>query len=68
MNCSHCRGFVDEFLENASSITKAIGFEMLSGFGEAAFNTFRACITNGATQLFANLAGQIDRCGVSPTR
>ena len=57
MNCSHCWRFLNKFLENAGRITKAISFEMLSGFGEAAFNTFRPSVPDGATQLFANLAG-----------
>ena len=57
MDRRHSRRLVNEFLENAGGIAKAIGFEMFSSFGQALFNAFGPSIADSATQLFANLAG-----------
>jgi hypothetical protein len=67
MHGSHCRGLVNEFLQDTSRIGEPFGLEVLSGFRQTPFNALGTGSTNRATELLADLASQIDRSRITTT-
>lgn len=68
VHCCHGRSLINRFLKDASSITESFCLKVFRCFGQPLFHALGARCSNGATELFADLTGQIDRSRVAATR
>ena len=64
---SHCRRLVNEFLQDARRISEPFGLKVLSGFRQTLFDALGTGSANGAAELLADLASQIDRSRFATT-